>query len=551
MISAERVLREQKTEENRRSNFENQWQEIADVLWPGAADMFWTSRADKSVGHKNTELMYDATSAIALDRHTSILASMMVPQGSKWHRLRTTSPELNRERDVAEWYDTVTDILFRVRQSPNSGFYPQMNKAFKSIGAFGTGVVFVDLDPPSPTSRGGWPRYRDMHMSGTYLRENYQGQIDTAFIKGAFTHRQAQQMVDAGIFEKLPKKVDERIKKNSEEQHTYIHYIGPNEDFDPGVKGVKGMAFEEAWVCQDTNEVIGRGGYRVFPLPNGRPSVTPGEVYGRGPAMLVLPNIKVLNQQKKSHLKVGHQLADPTLLAHDDGIVDTFSLRPGFVNAGGLDSQGRKLVQPLLENRGQVNQLKELMDDERSVINDAFLVHLFQILLDTPRMTATEVLDNARQRSMLLSPTMAPLQSGFLGGMIEREIDLLVHANRLPEMPPVLLEAQNDAGLEIEYDNPLSRLMRSEEAAGISRWTEQLLQAVQITQDPAPLDHVDWDTAAPELADINAVPKRWVADEAQIAEKRQQRNAAQAVDTAIQAGPSVAALLKEGAGGQQ
>ena len=41
-------------------------------------------------------------------------------------------------------------------------------------------------------------------------------------------------------------------------------------------------------------------------------------------------------------------------------------------------------------------------------------------------MTATEVLERAREKGALLAPTMGRQQSEALGPMIEREIDILV-----------------------------------------------------------------------------------------------------------------------------
>lgn len=555
MTTAQRIIRDQTQAADSRSNFDNQWYEISQRLWPAAVELFWQAGQKRTIGQKNTELMYDGTTSIALDRYSAVLASLMVPVDQKWHRLKTTDPALNKRTEVKEWYDAATTTLFGLRASKNSGFYPQMNVAFRSIGAFGNGVIFIDKAIPSPTTSGRGIRYRHQHLAETYLKENYQGNVDTAYRKFSMTHRQAQQMVDDKVFSKLPEKVAELLKdgKQAEDTYTYIHCVTPNDEFDAKRADFRGMAFREYYVCVQTNEIVGESGYRTFPFAVGRPAVSPGETYGRGPGQTVLPNIKILNEQKKTIIKVGHQIADPTWLAHDDGIVDTFSVRPGFMNAGGVDAQGRKLVQPLHDNRGQVPMLENLMEQERNVINDAFLVTLFQILVDTPRMTATEVLDNARQRSILLSPSMAPLQSGFIGGIIERELDILLHAGMISPMPEALKEALSEGDIElrteVEYDNPLTRQMRAEEAAGLARWTEQLLQAAQITQDPGLLDYVDWDTAAPELADINAVPARWVATEDQIAEKREKRNTQQAIDTAIQAGPAVAGLLKEDAGG--
>jgi len=61
--------------------------------------------------------------------------------------------------------------------------------------------------------------------------------------------------------------------------------------------------------------VLDEEGYQTFPYAISRYVVAPGELYGRSPAMLVLPSLKVLNEEKKTVLKQGQRVVDPVLLA--------------------------------------------------------------------------------------------------------------------------------------------------------------------------------------------------------------------------------------------
>jgi urease accessory protein UreF len=91
--------------------------------------------------------------------------------------------------------------------------------------------------------------------------------------------------------------------------------------------------------------------------------------------------------------------------------------------------------------------------------------------------------------------------------------------------------------------------MRSEEASGFMRWLETSLNVAAQTQDPSALDWVDFDTAQPELADILAVPNRWVATREQVDEKRQGRQQGAQQQQLVQSLPGIAALAKAGVGG--
>jgi protein gp37 len=48
-------------------------------------------------------------------------------------------------------------------------------------------------------------------------------------------------------------------------------------------------------------------------------------------------------------------------------------------------------------------------------IKDVFLLTLFEIMVETPRMTATEVLKRSQEKSMLLTPLVASLSLTVLG----------------------------------------------------------------------------------------------------------------------------------------
>lgn len=544
---AEAAIKRHQKLEGDRVNWETVWTQIAERILPRMAKEF-LSKGFKTPGQQNTELMFDAGAALALERFGSVMDSMATPQGSMWHRLKapklwntrrvgTSNQDLNKTPRVRRYFDDVSDALFHYRYSPKANFVGQNLEGWQSLGAFGTGGLFVDR------RQGGGLRYKSLNLAEWYFQENHEGVIDTAH-RGKFrmTARQVRQKFDRSS-DTIPEKVTEALTAgNLDKEFEFIQCILPREDLDPTRSDYRGMPFASYYVCCDGPTLVREEGYNTFPLAISRYVTAPGEVYGRGPAMLVLPNIKVLNEQKKTSLKVGHRLADPVLIAHDDGVLDTFSLKPGAINYGGINASGQKMVASLDLPNGQLPALDKLMEMERGVINDAFLVSLFQILVETPQMTATEVLERTREKGMLLSPTMGRQQSEFLGPLLDREIDVLARDGLLPPMPPELVEAQGE--YTVEYDSPLSRMARAEKAAGFARWLEMSLNVAAQTQDPSALDWVNIDEAQPELADLMAVPARWVATPEEVAAKREGRETAAQQAALIKALPGVAAVAK-------
>jgi len=530
---ADEILSEYEQLSAERSNFENQWKEIAERVIPAQRDMFDSKGTKTEQGRKKSEFLFDSTAAIALNRYTAILDSLLTPRNQTWHRIEASDPYLNKSREVMLWFEEVNRLLFKYRYSPKANFASQNQQNYASLGAYGSGCMFVDklIDP---TEKG--LRYRNIHLGEIYFVENHQGIVDKAIRHFPMTVRQALQ--------KWGDKCPDRIKNSTrlEETFFFLHCVKPRHDKDPYRVDYKGMDFQSHYICTEGKKLVGEGGYTTFPYAISRYEQHSGEVYGRSPAMSVLPAIKTLNEEKKTLLKQGHRAVDPVLLVHDDGVIDGFDLAPGAVNYGGVSSEGRPMVHTL--PTGNVAVGKDMMDDERVVINDAFLITIFQILTETPAMSATEVLERTKEKGILLAPTIGRQQSEYLGPMIEREIDVLVEQRLLPPMPQVLKEAGGE--FQIVYDSPLSRAQRAEEAAGLMRTVETALNVVNVTQNPEPLDFFDWDTIIPEVAKIQGVPVRWMKSMDSVMAVRQSRAEQAQQQTMIQAAPGAAAMMKAG-----
>lgn len=518
-----------------RGSFESYWEEIAAAMWPNMRNTF-RAGSYKSPGQRNYELQMDSTPQIALHRFAAIMTSLLTPPVQKWHNLRPTDPALGRVFAVQEWFETANDLLFRYRTSHESRFAAQNRLAYLGLGALGTTAMFIDR--LRGNSRG--LRYKNIHVGEMFIRENHQGEVDTVLRRFTMTARQAVQRQE--WLDKLPGKITEAAKNRPDETFTFFHVVRPRSDHDPQAIDARALPFESVYVAEADKTVLETGGFRSMPYAVSRYEQAPGEVYGRSPAMQAFPAIKTLMAQKRVVLTQGHRAVNPILLTADDGVISE-QLRPGALVSSGVNQDGRPLVQPLPV--GDVNLGRDMMEDERLIINDTFLVSLFQILVETPdRKTATEVIERVQEKGQLLAPTVGQ-QHDYLGLIIQRELDVLAEQGLLPPMPQELVEAAGE--YKVEYDNPLTRAARAGEVAGLFRFMESVLPYVQITGDTSPFDHINWDSAAPEIAEISSVPVRWRNSVEKVAEQRQARAQQQQQQMAAQAAPGQAALIKAAA----
>lgn len=513
-----------------RGNWNTHWTEISERIYPAHKNMF-QSIQNTTQGDKRNQEIYDSTAVLALGRFGAILDSLLTPRNQFWHQIRPQDSVLLRDKSTRDWFARVNNIMFEERYAPGANFASQNQLQYKSLGAYGTGCMLID----DLAGKKGI-RYRNVHLGELYLQENHQGIVDRVCRHFMMTARQAFQKFG----EKCPESIIKCLDVAPENPFYFLHWVCPRLDRDMSRRDYKGMEYAAYYISLEGSKMVAEGGYRTFPYAVSRYEQAPNEAYGRSPAMDVLPAIKTLNEQKKAMLLQGHRALSPVLLAHDDGIIDGFDLEPGSINPGGVSSDGRLLVQPLPV--GNIQAGEELMKQEQTLINDTFLVTLFQILTESPEMTATEVMERTREKGILLAPTIGRQQSEYLGPMIDRELDILSRQGRLPPQPLMLRQAKGQ--YKIVYDSPISRTQKSEWASGAMRTIEILMQVAQATGDPSKLFYINWDVAAPEMADIYGTPAPWINTYETVQAMKQQLAQQQQQQVAIQAAPAAAGMMK-------
>lgn len=530
---ADEIIRRHAVLEAERANWENHWSEIARRVLP-RADEFNQRRTE---GDRRQEYVFDSTAPLALERFAAAMDSMNTPRTRKWHKLKPSDSRLTDSHAVKVYLEEVNDVLFYARYSARANFTSQAHELYMTLGAFGTGVMLLE------DNMGHGVRYKAHALAEVYIAEDASGRVDTVHRKFEYTARQAAQKfgVDA-----LPREMAECLEKQPDKRFEFIHCVKPSDDMVYGRRDWRGMPWASHYVSCTGRKVVSRGGFRTMPYMVVRYVTSPRETYGRSPAMTVLPDIKMINEMAKTVMRQAHLKVSPPLLLADDGVLQAFQLRPNALNYNMLNEDGSERVKAL-DVGGDLAIGPEIMEPVRRVINDAFLVTLFQILVDKPNMTATEAMLRAQEKGALLGPTGGRITSEWLGPMIERELDILNAAGMLPDMPDELIEADGD--VQIEYDNPLTRAMKAEEGVGTLRTMESVAPMAQI--DPSILDRFNLAEIPGALAEVNGMPAKLIlSDEEYAALKEQKAQAAQAAQL-LEAAPVAADAARAAADVQQ
>tara|TARA_R100000234_G_scaffold35972_1_gene21398 strand:+ start:4043 stop:5638 length:1596 start_codon:yes stop_codon:yes gene_type:complete len=486
--------------EGQRDNWNNHYQELADYMLPRKADIV----KKRSRGEKKMELIFDGTALQSVDLLSSSLHGMLTSGASAWFHLTMKDEELGRDEEVQRWLEDSSQRMMRAFTMSN--FETEVHEMYVDLVVFGTGCMFVEMENNTL-------RFSTRHVSEFYVAEDQYGIVDTVFRKYELSARQAVQRFgidNVGTF------IQRTFKTKPDEEVTILHAVMPRKDRDPSKKDNKNMPFASMYICMETKMIIAESGFQELPYVVPRFLKATGEVMGRSPAMVALPDVKMLNLMSKTIIQAAQKMIDPPLLVPDDGFLLPIRTQPGGLNF--YRSGSRDTITPL--NTGANIPIGLQMEEQRrQAIRAAFFVD--QLLSGTtPNMTATEVIQRQEERMRVIGPVLGRLMNEMLRPLIDRAFALMLRAEML-SVPPEVLQGVD---VDIEYVSPLARAQKSSSVNGVIRALEILMPLAQ----SLPVgDHINPDGLVNYLTESLGVPKKVLKPQSAIDEEREERAAMQ------------------------
>lgn len=455
-------------------------------------------------------IAYDTTAMRALPKFMAILERICTPHNMKWQRLTASDPVLAANLHVRGYFDQLNNLLFNYRYEGKAMFIQAISEIYASLGVYGNGPVYIGQRQKAVLDQKPGFIYRACGMRDIFILVDDCNNIVAYFRRFFLNYRQFKLKFPKSPVPQSFAAADKAGKGDENTFVEFVHWTSPRDDYDSTSIGVNRHAVIGSFLCVPDMAYAGdEQGFRSMPYLMPRLMTEANDPYGFAPMAQCLPAAGTASQIKKTVIKQGQKAVDPVLLVHDDGIMNgTVDLRPGAQNFGGVDKQGRPLIHALPTGDFRVSD--KLLADERDDINDAFFVKLFQLFMDRPEQKEVEVMEMIAEKAMIVAPVMGRITSELLSPCTEREIDMFAEMGLLPSMPPELVEAKGD--YKTIYTSPMAMGMYAEEVSGFTRSVQQSLSLVEATQDPSYLDHYNFDTAIPEMAEYQAVPARWMND---------------------------------------
>ncbi len=382
----------------------------------------WLNRWDSALRYTmpteddDAATLFDATAADAVDNLAASMYSLLTPPESLWISL---IPESEDSPDA-------TTAAAALRANLNdSNFYTTIHQCYLDLVILGTACLFMAENPIGA----------DSAFSFTAIPMK-----DIAILPNAVFHTAS--MPAREVMEKYPSwtppaDIRDAIKKDPDMPLRLVQSL-VGKDF-------------TAWLDVGgdiENNIVSKGTFETNPYLIFRWSVASGELYGRGPVLRALPDIKTANKVVELVLKNATIAVSGIWQADDDGVINlsNINLTPGAIIPKAVGSSG---LTPLSSGADfDVSQI--ILKDLRERIRHALLADRLG-LLSEKEMTATEIMARNADMMRILGATYGRLLHEFIRPLCERGLQILSRRGVIDK-----ISLHSDA--ELKYIAPIAKM---------------------------------------------------------------------------------------------
>ena len=396
-------------------------------------------------GQKKNTHLHDNTAMQAVQIYANRVQQTVVPPGQKWITV-VTGDRIDKEAmvdyqgeqvKIAEALDRVADTVFSYIHRSN--FDQRVNEACVDL-SISPGAMTCDYDPINDDLI-----FDAIPLSNIVLASNGRGEVADVWRKSKIPLRGIQRIWEEA---RLPEKYAQMMESKPDEEVTIIE----------GVCETDGEYTLYVMMEADKEVIYQEEFGTSSPWIVFRSQVVSGEVYGRGPVMSVLPDIKTLNVMGEYSLKSAALQVLGAWTATDDGIFNpyTFRIAPGIAIPVSSNSNENPTLRPLAT--GANVQFHEMeYERRRDNVNRALFAKPIGDITD-PTKTATEI--NIRRQIDLqeAGATFGRLAVELAGATFRRAFEVLKANGKIPD---IVIDGEN---IRLKYLNNMARAADYEEA---------------------------------------------------------------------------------------
>lgn len=496
------------------------WQEIEKYVIPYRGRFYKEELSEHTIEWFKRQI-FDSTAVEAAATLAASIHGALTSFTSAWFSLSFQQKELNEDHESKVWLEEVTKLTYRALEE--SDFQLEISETYLDLVGFGTSILVHE----EVLKHGVYDKmdFKSIPMKHAFFQLDHDGKC-MYFFKRLWW--KPIQILDKFGTDNTPDDIVERALTDNDtsEKIELVFAVYPRDgyrDYDTSKTAAPDKRpYGSVYFMHRDGEQLGdEGGYYEMPAYIPRWRKTNDSMWGNSPAMLVLSDIKTLNDLVELTLSQLAKTVDPPSFVTERGLLSDLDLEPGGLS---VIRSKEDYWQYKSSARFEPGELR--IEHLQGAIRRAFMVDQLE-LKESPAMSATEANIRYELMQRLLGPTLGRLKSDLFDLMIERTVKILFRAKQLPDMPPLVAELKGQ--FDIEYVGPLAKAQRSQTAVAMEDWALRIIELASQVAGISPekaeqiLSVADWDKFAEELADIKGIPPSVLTDAKKRAFDKQQR----------------------------
>jgi len=434
---------------NRREYWRTRYQEAYRYVTPNRETFFKYQK-----GQKKTEKQFDSTAMMALEVFVSRIMSAMFPSWQVWSYFQAGSDIPDGEKEqINKQLEDITEKAFNFIN--HSNFETQMPLVITDL-AYGTGCMLLEEGDSNNLLK-----HKNIPLAELYLEEGPNFSVETVFRKHTVKARNIlRQWPQATLSEDLR----QTVEKNPDEDIEII----TGSIYEP-----KEGVYRQTVIAERKKEEIYTWNEDTSPYIVPRWDLTPGEIYGRGPIIKILPDIQCLNLDTEMRMRRQALEVGGVWTAVNDGVINPYNikLKPNTVIPVASNNNSNRSIDRLpmgeyspaereLRQEWAMNIRKALFADDLPEIQDGI-------------RTATEWQIRRQQMLKNSGAQLGRLRTEFVDKYMQRVIDILKRNGKIAD---IRIDGKD---VTLKHTSPLAKEQDVEELEGLEVYLATMAQMVE------------------------------------------------------------------------
>ncbi len=403
-------------------------------------------------GQRKNRHIFDSTAVIGLEQFANRIQSSMIPSWHNWMELTSGSdiPE-DQKKDTAKGLEETTEIFFK--HLNHSNFSTEITPALSDLG-IGTGAIMIEEgvfgdDEPF--------KFSNVPLAELYIEDRKNVWRDQEIAIGKIKENWPEA--------DLPSSLESQLKSDPLKEIKLINGM---------VYNPKDKMYHHLIIYEKGQKLLFTQAFKTQRLIVFRGHVTPGEVYGRGPILQMLADIRTVNKVKQFVLENAAIQMVGMYTGVNDGIFNPNTVRvtPGVIIPVGRNGTQNPSLQAL-PRAGDIGLGNLVLEDLQNNIRKALYIEPLGDITD-PVRSATEIMIRDQERLRNSGASLGRLKTELIEPLVAAGIDIL---SSLSQVADIVVDGKM---VSIKQTSPLAKAEDQEDFQNSQVWFSSIVQLGQL-----------------------------------------------------------------------